>query len=91
MRFASVDHTDEEPHRRLNCVQQSAAPFFTAPVRTGKSGACRTARCALELKVRRGRRGRSGEAVTCHRPPHLSSCEQPRLSCQQMSIIGVRT
>jgi hypothetical protein len=38
MRFASVDHTDEEPHRRLNCVQQSAAPFFTAPVRTGKVG-----------------------------------------------------
>ena len=38
MRFASVDHTDEEPHRRLNCVQQSAAPFFTAPVRACKVG-----------------------------------------------------
>jgi len=28
LRFVSVEHTDEELHRRLNCVQRSAAPFF---------------------------------------------------------------
>jgi hypothetical protein len=28
IRFASVEHTDEELYRRLKCIQQSASPFF---------------------------------------------------------------
>ena len=29
LRFASVEYSDQELHRRLNYVQRSAAPFFT--------------------------------------------------------------
>jgi hypothetical protein len=102
MRFASMQHTDEGLHRRLKGVRQSFAPVFTVCLSEDRKniictsphrqfGICRAGRCALELRVRHGKRRQHGEAVTCHRPSHLSSCEQPRLSCQQMSIIGVRT
>jgi len=85
IRIASVEHTDEELHRRLKCVQQSAAPFFTVCLSEDRKNiishqqgvVSRAGRCALELKVRRGKRRRGGEAVTCHHRSHLSGCEQP--------------
>jgi hypothetical protein len=36
IRFASLEHSDEEFHRRLKCLQQSGSPFFAVCLSEGR-------------------------------------------------------